>query len=125
MCEDCKNNTGIESDDIQEQLLELTSPEEQKLTFFFEPCKIPLDNLATDKNIKIDNAEFTRGLKDSSYFSGLYTGFVNIGISVEDAVSLILNKMNIEHNIECSKINANASIESAKNMVVAREKEML
>ena len=57
--------------------------------------------------------------------SGIYTGLLNSGISVEDAVEIVIGKLNIEHSLEVAKINANASIESSKNATLVKEKEML
>jgi len=91
---------------------------------FFEPLEINTSNLS-ENTIQLDKNEFMRGLKDSSYVSGIYTGLLNSGISVEDAVEIVIGKLNIEHSLEVAKINANASIESSKNATLVKEKEML
>ena len=92
---------------------------------FFEPLEISTSNLSENRNIQLDNEEFIKGLKDVSYACGMYTGLLNSGISVEDAIEIIIGKMNIEHSLEVAKINANASIESSKNATLVKEKEML
>ena len=98
------------------------------MILFFEPLEINmsnLSNLSENRNVQLDENEFMRGLKDSSYVSGIYTGLLNSGISVEDAIEIVISKMNIEHSLEVAKINANASIECSKNATLVKEKEML
>ena len=96
-----------------------------EVILFFEPLELSTDNLVEDSNIQLDSDEFKRGLKDSSYLSGFYTGLINSGISMEDSITLILNKMNVDHSVQITNINANASIESSKNATILKEKEML
>ena len=101
------------------------SPPSSDMILFFEPLEINTSNLSENTNIQLDKNEFMRGLKDSSYVSGIYTGLLNSGISVEDAVEIVIGKLNIEHSLEVAKINANASIESSKNALMIKEKDML
>jgi len=111
---------------IQEQ--ELTTPllsSTSEVILFFEPLEITTDNLTEDNNIQLDSDEFKKGLKDSSYYSGFYTGLINSGISMDDSITLILNKMNVDHSVQITNINANASIEASKNATILKEKDML
>ena len=109
----------------QKSKIESTSPTPSSdMILFFEPLEINTSNLS-ENTIQLDKNEFMRGLKDSSYVSGIYTGLLNSGISVEDAVEIVIGKLNIEHSLEVAKINANASIESSKNATLVKEKEML
>jgi len=96
-----------------------------EVILFFEPLEISTDNLTEDTNIQLDSYEFKRGLKDSSYYAGIYTGLINSGFSMDDSITLILNKMNVDHSVQITNINANASIEASKNATILKEKEML
>jgi len=96
-----------------------------EVILFFEPLEISTDNIAEDTNIQLDSDEFKRGLKDSSYYAGIYTGLINSGLSMDDSITIILNKMNVEHSVQITNINANASIEASKNATILKEKEML
>jgi len=96
-----------------------------EVILFFEPLELSTDNLAEDNNIQLDSDEFKRGLKDSSYYAGIYTGLINSGMSMDDSITLILNKMNVDHSVQITNINANATIESSKNATILKEKEML
>jgi len=121
MCDNCKEKElDISASELKETKLNLDDP-----IMFFEPLELSTENLAEDINIQFDKSEFIKGLKDSSYFAGLYTGLLNCGFTQEDSVALIFNRMNIENNIEIGKISANATIESSKNVSNAKEKEML
>jgi len=103
-----------------------TSPTQSSdVILFFEPLEINTSNLAENTNIQLDNEEFIKGLKDVSYACGMYTGLINSGFSVEDAIEIVIGKLNIEHSLEVAKINANASIECSKNATLVKEKEML
>jgi len=109
----------------EQELATPLSPSTSEVILFFEPLELSTDNLAEDTNIQLDSDEFKRGLKDSSYYTGMYTGLINSGISMEDSITLILNKMNIDHSVQITNINANASIESSKNATILKEKDML
>jgi len=110
----------------QKSKIESTSPTPSSdMILFFEPLEISTLNLSENTNIQLDNEEFIKGLKDVSYACGMYTGLLNSGISVEDAIEIVIGKMNIEHSLEVTKINANASIECSKNATLVKEKELL
>jgi len=122
MCDNCKDN-NLESTELPETESPLSS--EQDLIIFCEPIMISTENIENDTTIQLDKDEFNRGLKDASYFSGMYTGLINSGMSMEDSVALIFNFMNINHNIETTKITAKANIEVSKNSLTLKEKDML
>lgn len=131
MCNSCKDNVQPELKELTADLTQLSelkpSPPSSDSDFvlFFEPLELGTDNLAEDDRIQLDNDEFARGLKDASYACGMYTALLNCGFSMEDAVAYIFNRMNVDHNIETTKISANANIEVSKNVVVSKDKEML
>jgi len=110
----------------EEQILPLElNKSNSDVMMFFEPLEVSTDNLAEDVNIQFDKDEFVRGLKDSSYFAGMYTGLINVGFSMEDSVALIFNRMNIENNISVSKISADSSIEVSRNVSNAKDHDSL
>lgn len=132
MCDNCKETKQEVKEtptEIKTELQELKiSPSSESTTeqiFFCEPFIIDTDNLENDINVKYDNNEFIRGMKDASHACGMYTALINSGWSVEDSVAYIFNFMNVSHNIETTKINANASIECSKNVNEAKNKETL
>jgi len=134
MCDNCKEKeleSGANeiSNEIKNELQELKiSPSSESTTeqiFYCEPFILDTDNLEEDSSVKIDKDEFVKGLKDASHACGMYTALINTGWSVEDSVAYIFNFMNVSHNIETTKINANASIECSKNVSDAKNKEML
>jgi len=114
-------NDKTQEQDLTTPLLSSTS----EVILFFEPLEISNENLVEDSNIQLDSDEFKRGLKDSSYLSGFYTGLINSGISMDDSITLILNKMNVDHSVQITNINANSSIEASKNATILKEKDML
>jgi len=118
MLNDCKDVKTEPSE------LSVTPPSsDSDVIMFCEPLLISTDNLA--ENVQLDKDEFIRGLKDSSYFAGMYTGLINSGMSMEDTVALIFNFMNVNHNIKTTEISANANIEVSKNVAMSKEKELL
>jgi len=120
------NNNNNKTNTIsQEQEILSSVSSTSETILFFEPLEISTDNLVEDTNIQLDNNEFIKGLKDASYYSGFYTGLINSGLSMDDSVTLILNKMNVDHSIQITTINSNASIECSKNATLIKEKDML
>jgi len=128
MCDNCKETTTPE--ELNELKCDKPDAEEIKsplddVLMFTEPFSISTENLENDTDIQIDKEEFIKGMKDASYFSGFYTCLINSGMSMEDVVSIIMNKMNVDHNITMSQIQTNGSIEVSKNSVLVKEKDML
>jgi len=131
MCNDCKDTIKTEvketPNEVKTELQELkispstdsTSDSEQ--IFYCEPFILDTDNLEKDESVQLDKDEFVKGLRDASRACGMYTALINSGWSVEDSVAYIFNFMNVSHNIETTKINANASIEVSKNATLSKE----
>jgi len=123
MCDNCKEIQGkvdsiIEPTEILAELKSTSLPSSDEPIMFFEPIDI-------NGTEKLDLDEFSRGIKEASFACGMYTALLNVGFTQEDAIAYIFNRMNIDNNIEIGKISANATIESSKNVNLAKEKEML
>lgn len=117
MCENKINNIEDIIQNIQNE------PEEtEKMIFFCDPILV---NLKEVENLTLNKQEFNRGLKDSSYISGFYTGLINVGFDHEYAINLILTKMHSDMNIEMAKINANSNVEVSKNTPMVLEKQQV
>lgn len=116
-CSETSTETPTQLAEIQ------TTTESDTPLILCEPLDISTDNLAED--IEFDADEFKRGLRDSSYFSGMYTGFINAGIPVEDCVSLMIGKLNLEMNVQLSEITAQTNIEVSKIKSIEVEKQTL
>lgn len=127
MCEECKGTTKPEvtAETLAELKIASTPSSDSDVIMFFDPLDIGTDNLAEDINIQLDRDEFIKGLKDVSRVCGMYTGLLNAGWSLEDSVAYIFNKMNVDHNIEVAKINANSNVEVSKNASMIKDKESL
>ena len=72
-----------------------------------------------------DVEEFKRGVKETSYISGVITALFNAGFSEASVLDFILNKETIKHNLETAKINKDMSIEISKNQRIMAEKNEL
>lgn len=119
MCDKCSEH----SKEVPVQLTEIQTTESDSPLILCDPMAISTDNLAED--IEFDVAEFKRGLKDSSYFAGMYTGYINAGIPVDDCVSLMIGKLNLEMNVQLSEITAKTNIEVSKYKSIEVEKQTL
>jgi hypothetical protein len=122
MCDNCKDN---KQDQCDSEIKASPLSSDSDPILFFEPLELTTDNLAEDINIQLDKTEFIRGLKDASYACGMYTALINCGMSMEDSIGIIMNKMNVDHNILMSRIQADGSIEVSKNTSILKEKDML
>lgn len=78
-----------------------------------EYCFIELDCEHLSKYL-INNKEFERGIKDYSYVCGAITALCNSGLKPSEAIDYVVNVDTIKHNLEVTKIGANATVESAK-----------
>jgi len=104
----------------EEQILELDpeqleeylsgSPDSDKLP----PIEIPFEFY--------DDSEFYKGIKDASYLSGHITALLNAGLTEGFVLDYLLNQMNVKHNLEVAKINANMNIEMSKHAKATQEK---
>lgn len=68
---------------------------------------------------------FKKGINNVSEICGMYSAFISDGMSVDDAMALIINMQNINMNIELAKINKETQIEVAKNQVILNDKTIL
>lgn len=60
----------------------------------------------SDFEIRYDGDDFQAGIQDSSYNSGLFTGYVNAGMTREQAYELILTQISIKAQSEIqSEVN--------------------
>lgn len=76
-----------------------------------------------DKLIKLsERKEFQEGVSEGLRICGLYSTLVSFGIDETNVMDIILNKMNIDHNILTTKISNEASIEVSKNQSIALDK---
>ena len=71
--------------------------------------------------LAMDTNSFTQGQDDGNYIAGFFTQLMNFGLTRTDAMDVILNKMNVDHNIEVQKIN----LEISKNNALLQEKNSL
>lgn len=88
-----------------------------------EPLEISTDNLG--EKLEFNEDEFQKGLKEVSYYCGMYTGLINAGVPVDDATGFLFNHMSMTMNIKISEITANASIESSKNTSIKIDNQSL
>lgn len=76
-----------------------------------------------DKLIKLsERKEFQEGVSEGLKICGLYSTLVSFGIDETNVMDIILNKMNIDHNILTTKISNEASIEVSKNQSITLDK---
>jgi hypothetical protein len=110
-----------ENNNEAQALPEVDETAEDIITFY-DPLNIPIDNLSESE---YDKEQFKRGLSDSSYQAGIFTGLINAGIGYRDAIDYIFTKMSFDMNIKVAEINGKATIEAAKNSTVAIEKQQI
>ena len=77
------------------------------------------------KQALVESNEFQKGISDSLLLCGMYSNFINFGIPEEKAYELTISHQISCLNLEMAKENNRASIEIAKNQVVAMEKTQL
>ena len=97
-----------------EELAELECDEEG----FFIPIECP-----ESEDLSYDNEAFQNGINDYSYICGAITAICNTGVKPDVAIEYIVNKETIKHNLEVTKIGANATIEAAKYTSIKSELE--
>lgn len=90
--------------------------------YYTDPLLVESDAL---DGVGFDKEEFQRGLKDSSYYAGMYSGYLSVGMSNIDAYALVISDLQKKMSIETSQINANATIEASKNQMAVLEKNSL
>jgi hypothetical protein len=128
MCDNCKKNIEIDETEELELASEqlkgiLNETETDSPIYYTEPIIFDTENLIDD--VKFNKEEFTRGIKEASYYSGMYTGYVNAGFSNIDSYNLILTDIQKNMSIEITKLNVSATIEASKNQQIMIEKNLL
>lgn len=79
----------------QEQFIDISELTEQLQQVNINPIELPIDNL--QEVIEYDKNEFEKGIRSMSFLAGELTALLNTGITKEDAVTILVNKDNIEH----------------------------
>lgn len=111
MCNNiCKKNEQNELQELEQKIL----------IMFAEPVLVDRKNI---EDLTFDRVDFNKGLKDSSYISGFYTGLVNSGWDQECAMNYLMAKLSHEIGLEIAKINASSNIEVSKNTPMVLEKQ--
>lgn len=104
---------------IEDGLLQLTIEKEcDRLSRLFLFNESVIEKLTKRK-------EFDEGVKEGLKICGLYSTLVSFGMDETNIMDIILNKMNIDHNILTTKISNEASIEVSKNQALQVEKNSL
>lgn len=115
---ECNTEYIIDSDIIDCD--ETVCCEEEGEEIAFLPIDCTEQCLAT-----YDDDEFQRGIDEYSYVCGALTALCNAGLSPSEAIEYIVNKDTIQHNLEVTKIGANATVESSKYASIKGELENL
>ncbi len=117
MCENCKN----EELDIQEKEIELENRDVEAM--FVEPI-----GLSTEKLVDIaefDVNEFKKGITEASKECGIFTAYINAGMTNVQAYDLILTKLTLEYQKELNNDANKTAIEVSKNQVVVNDKNQV
>lgn len=110
---DIKEGLSENTETKEEQFIDINELTEQLQQANLNPIEMPIDNL--QEIVEYDKDEFIKGIKSISFLSGELTALLNTGITKEDAVTILVNRDNINHaqklqqminenNIEVSKI---------------------
>lgn len=108
------------AEEKQEQVVEFDADQLQELMNVSEqlpPIEIDVEDY--------DQAEFQRGIDDSSYLAGQITALLNAGVSEGFVLDYLLNQATIDHNIKAAEVNKEMNIEIAKNQRIVAEKHEL
>ena len=65
------------------------------------PLILDTDNIM---HIELDKKAFEKGIKSISELCGKFVGLVTVGMSKEDAASLLISRETAKHNVELAKI---------------------
>lgn len=116
---------AIEDENVEisdEELIEMLGKAQgSKLEFYREAMEFEDDEL----NNLVDSDDFQNGVKVGSYFGGMYTTLVNMGIDLQTASDLLINQQTLMANERSQKVNADMSIEMSKNQIIQMEKSQL
>ena len=82
-------------------------------------------DLSNIYDCQINKEEFQKGLDRGSELLGFITAIKQGGVESEVALAILLNEMNVLHNIETAKINKDMSIAVADKQSIMMDKNML
>lgn len=124
MCEKCKEPIDEELDELLDSDKDSKKVVDiEEAIYYFEPLALNTENLAED--IKFNKDEFNRGVKNASYYAGMYAAYINAGMSNIDAYTLVITEKQIELSTKVAEINSKTAIESSKNQSIMIEKNSL
>jgi len=117
--------------EIKEQPIQF-SPEEmdmvQSPSDYIEENIIHLDTKKLDK-ARLDDILFAKGINSVSELCGAISALVSVGISPPMAMMYLSERegtiLAMEHTLNLSKINANATVEASKFESINLQKNML
>lgn len=93
--EDKINLNESEIENQEGQYIDINELADQLQQMNLNPIELPIDNL--QDIIEYDKDEFVKGVKSMSFMAGQLTALINSGITKEDAVTILVNKDNINH----------------------------
>ena len=99
---------------------ELTQGIEVPQGEYFLP--MDLDNL---EGVKFDKKAFQKGISDISEVCGKICALTNVGVSMQDALSYMINESTIKHNLVNQKMINENNIDIAKIQVVKVDSQTL
>ena len=118
---DIKEAENIKMCNDNAELEECPELQEEFVTYF-EPIPIFKEYL---EDIGYDEDEFENGVNSISFDCGQITALLNIGLSIEDALAYLTNKLLMQNSIDLAKINQNTSVLVAKEQSIQTEKNTL
>jgi hypothetical protein len=117
MCDECKNQTEeVESNEVELENRDIE-------TMFAEPIGLLTENLVEIS--EYDANEFKKGINEASKECGMFTAYLNCGMTNVQAYELILTKLSLEFTEKTTKISNDSAIEISKNQGIMIEKNQL
>lgn len=110
------------SDQIKEEALEIDADQLQEYLDASSSDKLPPIEIPFEF---YDDAQFYKGIHETSYLAGQITALLNVGVSESFVLDYLLSKDSIAHNIEIAKINKTMNVDISKNQKLASEKNEL
>ena len=94
------------------EALDKTLETEDEIDMTEEEYNQALEDLLNDRSREIEldkdslkeTEDFKKGLSNSLYYSGFYTGLRNYGMATNDAYNLTLNEHTCKHNLDLAKV---------------------
>lgn len=87
---------------------------------FADPLGLYTENLVEISEFNAD--EFQKGIKQASKECGMFTAYINSGMSNVQAYELILTKLTLDYQKEINDVTNKANIDISKNQVILNEK---